>query len=145
MTAEEGGVYAEFRSPAAFGNRVGMRLCGYLLLGGGLASWLLPTTVLEIHEYCWPSSAENFHVGSQLAYSIGLPRSGHSETSMSLNEVWEGAAGSPFYPTVSKDWQFFVASSLLLAGELFFCADRGKAGLKLIYARFCSDWPLRIE
>ncbi|KAK0509255.1 hypothetical protein JMJ35_008626 [Cladonia borealis] len=33
---------------------------------------------------------------------------------MSLNEVWEGAAGSPFYPTVSKDKQFLVGSTLLL-------------------------------
>lgn len=36
---------------------------------------------------------------------------------MSLNEVWEGAAGSPFYPLVSKDSQFLVGFSLLLAGE----------------------------
>lgn len=33
---------------------------------------------------------------------------------MSLNEVWEGAAGSPFHPTVSKDKQFLVGFTLLL-------------------------------
>ena len=97
---------------------VEVRLCGYLLLGADLASWLFRATVLETHKYCWLSSADKFHVGLVLAYNIRLSRSGHSETSMSLNEVWEGAAGSPFYPTVSKDWQFFVASSLLFAGEL---------------------------
>ena len=36
---------------------------------------------------------------------------------MSLNDVWEGAAGSPFYPLVSKDNQFLVGFSLLLVGE----------------------------
>ena len=35
---------------------------------------------------------------------------------MSLSEVWEGAAGSPFYPTVSKDKQFLVGFTLLLIG-----------------------------
>lgn len=33
---------------------------------------------------------------------------------MSLNDLWEGAAGSPYYPAVSKERQFLVASSLLL-------------------------------
>lgn len=121
-----------------------VRLCGYLLLGGGLAFWLLPTTVLEAH-FCQPSSADSFHLVSVLAYSVGLPRSGHSESPMSLNEIWEGAAGSPFYPTVSKDWQFFVASSLLLAGELFPPTDRMRSVLELICARVCFDWPLRVE
>lgn len=36
---------------------------------------------------------------------------------MSLNDVWEGAAGSPFYPAVSKDKQFLVGFTLLLIGE----------------------------
>ena len=36
---------------------------------------------------------------------------------MSLNEIWEGAAGSPFYPTVSKERQFLVAFCLLLVGQ----------------------------
>ncbi len=36
---------------------------------------------------------------------------------MSLNEVWEGAAGSPFYPLVPKERQFLVGFSLLLIGE----------------------------
>ena len=34
---------------------------------------------------------------------------------MSLNEVWEAAAGSPFTPAVSKDYQLTVGFSLLLA------------------------------
>ena len=42
---------------------------------------------------------------------------------MSLNEVWEGAAGSPFYPVVSKDRQFLVAFTLLLAGEFRVAID----------------------
>lgn len=33
---------------------------------------------------------------------------------MSLNEVWEGAAGSPFYPLVPKERQFLVGFTLLL-------------------------------
>lgn len=36
---------------------------------------------------------------------------------MSLNEVWEGAAGNPFNPAVSKERQFFVGFTLLLTGE----------------------------
>ena len=36
---------------------------------------------------------------------------------MSLNDVWEGAAGSPFYPAVAKDRQFLVAFTLLLTGN----------------------------
>lgn len=34
----------------------------------------------------------------------------------SLHEVWQGAAGSPFFPTVGKGSQFFVGFSLLLIG-----------------------------
>ena len=37
---------------------------------------------------------------------------------MSLNDAWEGAAGSPFYPLVSKDSQFSVGFGLLLIGKL---------------------------
>lgn len=36
---------------------------------------------------------------------------------MSLNEVWEGAAGNPFNPAISKERQFFVGISLLLIGK----------------------------
>ena len=36
---------------------------------------------------------------------------------MSLNEVWEGAADSPFYPVVPKERQFLVGFSLLLTGQ----------------------------
>jgi cell cycle checkpoint protein len=37
---------------------------------------------------------------------------------MSLHEVWQSAAGSPFQPTVGKDSQLFVGLSLLLIGEI---------------------------
>ena len=37
---------------------------------------------------------------------------------MSLNDVWEAAAGKPFYPTVSKDWQFTVGFLLLFTGMI---------------------------
>lgn len=33
---------------------------------------------------------------------------------MSLREVWEAAAGSPFTPTVSKDYQLTLGFTLLL-------------------------------
>jgi hypothetical protein len=36
---------------------------------------------------------------------------------MSLDEVWEAAAGSPFTPVISKERQFLVGSTLLLVGE----------------------------
>lgn len=36
---------------------------------------------------------------------------------MSLNEVWEAAAGSPFSPVVSKERQFLVGFTLLFIGE----------------------------
>lgn len=35
---------------------------------------------------------------------------------MSLYEVWEGAAGSPFQPLVPKERQFLVGVTLLLIG-----------------------------
>jgi cell cycle checkpoint protein len=35
---------------------------------------------------------------------------------MSLNEVWEAAAGSPFHPAIPKERQFVVGFSLLLTG-----------------------------
>jgi hypothetical protein len=31
-----------------------------------------------------------------------------------LLEVWEAAKADPFYPTISKDFQFFVGAALLL-------------------------------
>ncbi|KAG8352804.1 hypothetical protein FVEN_g9204 [Fusarium venenatum] len=34
----------------------------------------------------------------------------------SLHEVWQAAAGSPFFPTVKKDTQFTVAFALLIVG-----------------------------
>ena len=36
---------------------------------------------------------------------------------MSLHEVWEAAAGNPFSPTVSKDYQLAVGFTLLLIGR----------------------------
>lgn len=36
---------------------------------------------------------------------------------MSLNDLWEGAAKSPYHPTVPKERQFLVAFTLLLIGE----------------------------
>jgi hypothetical protein len=36
---------------------------------------------------------------------------------MSLNELWEGAAGSPYSTFVTKDCQFFVGFTLLLTGK----------------------------
>ena len=35
---------------------------------------------------------------------------------MSLNDVWEAAAGSPFTPAVSKDYQLTVGFAFLLTG-----------------------------
>lgn len=43
---------------------------------------------------------------------------------MSLNEVWEAAAGSPFSPIISKDRQFLVAFTLLFIGENLSSTDR---------------------
>ncbi|CAM1504727.1 Fc.00g023180.m01.CDS01 [Cosmosporella sp. VM-42] len=34
----------------------------------------------------------------------------------SLHEVWQAAAGSPFFPVVQKDSQFWVGFLLLLLG-----------------------------
>jgi hypothetical protein len=36
----------------------------------------------------------------------------------SLHEVWEGAAGNPFVPTIGKDSQFWVGILLLILGTL---------------------------
>lgn len=33
-----------------------------------------------------------------------------------MNEIWEGAAGSPFYPLVPKERQFLVGFTLLFTG-----------------------------
>ncbi|ETI19811.1 hypothetical protein G647_08824 [Cladophialophora carrionii CBS 160.54] len=38
---------------------------------------------------------------------------------MSLYEVWQSAAGSPFQPTVGKESQLFVGLALLLIGVIF--------------------------
>lgn len=36
---------------------------------------------------------------------------------MSLSDVWEGAAKSPYHPAVPKERQFLVAFTLLLTGK----------------------------
>ena len=51
---------------------------------------------------------------------------------MSLNEVWEGAAESPFYPLVSKERQFLVGFSLLLIGQCNFSCSEEWADHKAI-------------
>ena len=43
---------------------------------------------------------------------------------MSLNEVWEAAAGNPFSPIVSKDRQFLVGFTLLFIGKNLSSANR---------------------
>jgi hypothetical protein len=35
---------------------------------------------------------------------------------MSLEEAWEVSSATPYYPLVSKDWQFFIGFALLLTG-----------------------------
>jgi hypothetical protein len=40
----------------------------------------------------------------------------HNLLPMSLNEIWEAAAGSPFTPAVSKDYQLTLGFALLLTG-----------------------------
>lgn len=62
---------------------------------------------------------------------------------MSLEEVWEGAAGSPFSPLVAKEYQFFVGFSLLLTGQ---CAlSSHVSALILTPSSFNPDWALWIE
>lgn len=39
-------------------------------------------------------------------------------SSTPLHDIWEAAASNPFHPTISKDSQFFVGFSLLLAGMI---------------------------
>ena len=56
---------------------------------------------------------------------------------MSLNEIWEAAAGSPFSPIVSKDLQFLVGFTLLFVGKsspLTECLENGM--LKKILSAF---------
>lgn len=57
---------------------------------------------------------------------------------MSLNEVWEAAAGNPFHPTISKDRQFLVGFTLLLTGKTpSDCLDGGKGkGAERIHIAF---------
>lgn len=53
----------------------------------------------------------------------------------SLQEVWKGAAASPFIPTIGKDSQFTVGFSLLTIGILligFFGMNRSLANVLLI-------------
>lgn len=70
---------------------------------------------------------------------------------MSLEEVWVAAAAHPFYPIVSKESQFTVASTLLLIGEIVsvsfflegillkhYCSSRSDRILWLEYAVLCA-------
>lgn len=53
---------------------------------------------------------------------------------MSLLEVWEAAAGSPFQPTVSKENQLTLGFSLLLMGIIltgFFGLNRSVVSIPL--------------
>lgn len=61
---------------------------------------------------------------------------------MSLNEVWEAAAGSPFRPIVSKDTQSLVAFTLLFIGGSSSAKYLGNGMLR--FFSFCVDraiWP----
>ena len=78
-----------------------------------------------------------------IALQIYLPTP--VKSSMSMNEIWEGAAASPFYPAVSKDRQFLAGSLLLLTGN-FNHMEVGIAGLgSLTTASFYPDWIVRAQ
>jgi hypothetical protein len=64
---------------------------------------------------------------------------------MSLNEVWEGAAASPFYPAVSKDRQFLAGSTLLLTGNLNHMEVGNASSRSLTTASFYPDWIVRAQ
>ena len=65
---------------------------------------------------------------------------------MSLNEIWEASAGSPFHPVVAKERQFLVAFTLLLTGKLTSEAMKSQdLILGLISSRICVDRSLRTE
>ncbi|PGH34301.1 cell cycle checkpoint protein [[Emmonsia] crescens] len=54
---------------------------------------------------------------------------------MSLNEIWDSAGGSPFYPLVSKNTQFFVSFTLLVTTVVligFFGLNRTLLSLPLL-------------
>jgi hypothetical protein len=40
-----------------------------------------------------------------------------------LLQVWEAAKADPFYPSVSKDSQFFIGALLLLIGMSVICCE----------------------
>jgi hypothetical protein len=81
----------------------------------------------------------------------------------SLHEVWQGAAGTPFLPTIGKQSQFFVGFVLLVIGILltgvfalsmnvilFACfilltdSQTGRSST-LVYSVFLPLWPLRMS
>ncbi|KAI9753852.1 MAG: hypothetical protein M4579_004980 [Chaenotheca gracillima] len=52
-----------------------------------------------------------------------------------LNEVWEGASGTPFQPIISKDRQFVVGCTLLLFALIstgYFSLNRTLTNLPLV-------------
>lgn len=63
---------------------------------------------------------------------------------MSLNDVWEGAAASPYYPAVPKERQFLVAFSLLFIGNkgTLLCEKRFKL---MMVSSFLSDQLVRSQ
>lgn len=54
----------------------------------------------------------------------------------SLHEVWQAAAGSPFFPTVDKDTQFTLAFALLLVG-FFLTGVFALSMCHLFFVNFC--------
>lgn len=62
---------------------------------------------------------------------------------MSLNEVWQAASASPYTPPVSKDSQFLVGFSLLLAGEPD--PTSHTPNNQLTYNSFHPYWTFRVE
>lgn len=59
---------------------------------------------------------------------------------MSLSEVWDQAASSPFYPLVPKERQFLVGFTLLLIGQYVLTLE---ASMDLTVPSVCIDWIVR--
>lgn len=64
---------------------------------------------------------------------------------MSLNDVWEGAAASPFYPAVPKERQFLVAFSLLLIGDMILVTRGLKTSLTVVVLSLRVDELIRSQ
>ncbi|KFA60207.1 hypothetical protein S40285_07561 [Stachybotrys chlorohalonatus IBT 40285] len=104
-------------------------------------SWSFNHDELDSFNYSIPGSApaqtrqsphQRFEKGVTKA-SRTLLLSEHMDSS--LHEVWQAAAGRPFYPAVDKANHFTVASILLLIGLLltgFFALNRSLVTVPLI-------------